>query len=299
MHTKNSHHSNTALSPLPSSGYPNIFAHRGARGYAPENTMAAIRKARECNADGIEIDIQMTKDHEPVLFHDNTLLRRTNITQFPTLLVAGDETGVHHLTLEQLRNLSASTIEDTPETYPQDPDFAPPEETKETIGWPIPTLAEVLSYAQHTSLIVNLELKAPAQNDLPPLPIVEAVLKRIETFGMQHRVIISSFHHEYLATLAKRAPSIATGVLTYHALPSPVEYCQNLHASSYHPYWKHVTRQDIKTLHQADISVNVWTVNTAADIQAALELGADGLFSDFPDLAKQLSAPIPEEADCM
>ncbi|MDE6182363.1 MAG: glycerophosphodiester phosphodiesterase, partial [Eubacteriales bacterium] len=140
-----------------------IFAHRGASAYAPENTMEAFKLAIKQNADGIEIDVHLTKDNHVVVIHDETIDRVSNGKGF-----------VRDYTLEELRQFSYNY------------NFNQYENVK------IPTLEDVLELIKPTNLILNIELKT---NFLWYENIEEIVLSIVDKFEMQDRIIYSSFNH--------------------------------------------------------------------------------------------------------
>ena len=143
--------------------YVKVFAHRGASAYAPENTLAAFRLAEEQGADGIELDVQLTKDGQVVVIHDENIDR------------TGTGTGaVRDYTLEELRKLS---FHNHMEAYE---------------GEKIPTLEEVLTFVKQGRMEVNIELKTGVYW----YPEIEKkTIEIVKKAGMEERVIYSSFNH--------------------------------------------------------------------------------------------------------
>ena len=141
------------------------FAHRGFSGKYPENTMLAFRKALECGADGIEMDVQLTKDGELVVIHDERVDRTTNGTGY-----------VRDYTLDELRKLDASYI------YSDEVGFQT-----------IPTFDEYCQWVSGTPLVTNIELKTGVY----PYPGIEdKVWPVLQRYHLEEKVIISSFNHE-------------------------------------------------------------------------------------------------------
>lgn len=171
------------------------FAHRGAAGYYPENTMLAFAKALELGATGIETDVQMTRDGELVLIHDETLQR-----------TAGTPEWVKDLTLAEIKQREAGSW------------FR-----EEFAGERIPTLEELLDLVRNTDTIVNLELKTGVV--LYP-GIEQKVLDTVRRFGLSERIIISSFNHYSLVECKKLAPDIRTGILYMEGLYEPWDYAK-------------------------------------------------------------------------
>jgi len=236
------------------------FAHRGASGYAPENTMAAFVKAVQLGANAIETDVQMTKDGQLVLIHDETL-RRT----------AGIDGWVKDYTLAELKEL----------------DFG---------GWygesyrdeRIPTLGELLDFAKEHDLYLNVELK----NGVVPYPELELrTAELIRKAGMIDRVIISSFNHYSLVLMKQLAPDIQTAILYMEGLYEPWAYAKRVGASALHPIYLAVTKEWVTQAREAGIRYHPFTVNGEAEMAALLQAGVDGIITDYPDrLAKLLPA---------
>jgi len=235
------------------------FAHRGASGYCPENTMAAFMKAVQLGASGIETDVQMTKDGKLVLIHDETL-RRT----------AGVDGWVKDYTLAELKELDVGAWYD--ESYR---------------GETIPTLEELLDLASRHDLILNLELK----NGVIVYPELERLTAElVRQHGLTDRVIISSFNHYSLMTMKQFAPEIETAVLYMEGLYEPWEYAKRIGASALHPYLLAVTKEWVAHAQEQGIRYHPFTVNEESDMRMMLEAGVSGMITDYPDrLAKLLS----------
>lgn len=153
------------------------FAHRGFSGKYPENTMLAFRKALECGADGIEMDVQLTKDGELVVIHDERVDRTTNGTG-----------NVRDYTLEELQKLDASYI------YSEEVGFQT-----------IPTFDEYCRWVAGTPLVTNIELKTGVY----PYPGIEAkVWPVLQRYHLEDKVIISSFNHESVLRMKALAPDL-------------------------------------------------------------------------------------------
>lgn len=148
------------------------FAHRGAAGHCPENTMASFARALELGATGIETDVQMTRDGKLVLIHDESLQR-----------TAGTPEWIKDITLEEARQCEVGSW------------FH-----KNYAGESIPTLEELLELVRGTDTIINLELKTGVV--LYP-GIEQKVIDAVRRFGLAERTIISSFNHYSLVECKK------------------------------------------------------------------------------------------------
>ncbi|MCL2202796.1 MAG: glycerophosphodiester phosphodiesterase [Defluviitaleaceae bacterium] len=227
-----------------------IWAHRGASAYAPENTMEAFRLGIAQGADGLELDVHLTKDGEIAVFHDFTLERMT------------DGTGrVCDYTMEELKQFSIN-----------DSHF-------------IPTLREVYALVASCDrpLSVNVELKT-IDNPYPTLP---AKLLALQQEMALPQVIYSSFNHYSLMAIRQLDPNAHIGLLYNLPLVDPHVYACYVKTTAIHPPWQIIaalpnTVTDCQTL---GIQVNVWTVNDDAHIRAMLAAGVDAIITDKPDVA--------------
>ncbi|WP_432560525.1 glycerophosphodiester phosphodiesterase [Granulicoccus sp. GXG6511] len=230
-----------------------IWAHRGASAYAPENTLPAFALAERMGADGIELDVQLTADGEVVVIHDETLDRTT------------DRSGpVAELSLAEIRRADAGGG------------------SGEFEGTRVPTLAEVFAQVRPGRMVVNVELK----NLLEFYPGLErAVLDVIEASGMADRVIVSSFNHWSLKTVQQLAPATPVGLLLSDGIYLPWEYAVDFGAAAIHPHWGFLRVPGlVDYAHAAGIDVHVWTVNARADIGAAIRAGVDAVITNHPDV---------------
>ena len=186
------------------------IAHRGARSLAPENTLAAARKALEIGADLWELDVAVTADGELVVLHDDTLERTSNAQQvFPDRR----PWAAYTFTLAELRTLDFGSWFNEKDPFKQIAAGAVTAEMQQSyVGEPIPTLREALIFTRDNHWRVNVEIKdatgTPGDRD-----VVEKVVALIDELEMVDRVLISSFNHEYLRRVKKANASITTAAL--------------------------------------------------------------------------------------
>lgn len=231
-----------------------IYAHRGASAYCPENTMSAFYLAVQLGADGIETDVQLTKDGKLVLIHDDSVVR-----------TAGGQGRVRDLTLEELRRLDAGGW--------FHPAYA---------GERIPLLEELLQLAKSSGIFLNLELKGDPSG---PAELEKKTIRLIQSCRMQGRVILSSFNAASLAACKRIDPSVRTGFLYSYSLEKPWTFLHKIRADALHPASSLVTKKMVDAARRRGIEVNSWTANQAAEIRRMLECGVDGIISDVPDRA--------------
>lgn len=238
-------------------GVPIIFAHRGASGTRPENTMAAFRRAIELGGTGIETDVQLSADGEPVLIHDETLSRTASAPGW-----VGDTS------YEELRGLDAGSW------------FHP-----EFMGERIPHLNELLKLAREWNIVVNIELK----NTVRAYEGLEAkVIDAVREYGMERQVIFSSFNHYSLALCKKSAPEIRTGILYAEGLYRPWEYAKTLGADALHAYDPAVRADWVSEARAAGADYHPFTVNEEGRLRELLGMGVAGIITDYPDRVVRL-----------
>lgn len=235
------------------------FAHRGASGCCPENTLAAFQKALELGATGIETDVQLTKDGQVIVIHDESLARTAGLKK----LVKDTE-------YEELSSLDAGSW------------FAPAFHNQR-----IPTLEQLLELLKPTGIVLNIELK----NGVIPYPgIEEKVIRMVRDFRMTERVIISSFNHYSLVTCKQLAPEIRTGILYMEGLYRPWDYAASLQADALHAYKLAVTPEWAAEASAHGIAYHPFTVNDPSEMETLIDAGAAGIITDYPDRLAEILA---------
>ena len=233
-----------------------IWGHRGASADAPENTLPAFALALGQGADGIELDVQLTRDDEVVVIHDETLERTTN----------GHGWVADH-SLGDLKQLDASAGHDG---------FG---------GVTIPTLIELFDLVTDADVRLNIELK---NSRIPYQGMEERVIALIDRYGFRDRVIVSSFDHDSLRGLAEAGVGLPLGVLYSEPLWRPWNYAVKLGASALHPSMAATRHKTVERSHENGLEVNVWTVNEAEDNARMAEFEVDAVITNHPDLARSV-----------
>ena len=262
------------------SGY--VCAHRGARSIAPENTLMALEQARQCGADLWETDIQLTSDGVPVIFHDDTLERTTDIAaveefrgrspwrlaDFSCEELQRLDAGSWFLTADPFGTLASGELGEAD---------APRIRTQK-----IPRLNEVLHYCRRHDFPVNLEIKdqsACVRDDV----VVTTVMDQVNESGIGNLVLVSSFNHDYLRLIKQLNPEIATAALVEYRHPDNlINYLKDLAVEAYHPDHQLTDAALIRQLTASGIRTNLWTVNDVERARYFIEAGATFICSDWP-----------------
>jgi glycerophosphoryl diester phosphodiesterase len=227
---------------------PKVIAHRGASADAPENTLGAFQLALDHGADGIELDVMLSKDEQLVVIHDDTIDRTTNGSGI-----------VRDMTLEELKSFDAGKGEE------------------------IPSLREVFSQFGGQCLI-NVELKNYSSL-FDSLPIKVALLVR--EYDLVESVLVSSFNPFNLPRFRRRLPGVTLGLLTQpgqvkHWIWRLFRY------DALHPHFSDVDNGLVSALHARNCQLNTWTVDDSDEIRRLAGLGVDSIITNMPRLAKEV-----------
>lgn len=236
-----------------------IFAHRGFSGYYPENTMLAFRKvAEETLADGIELDVQLTKDGEVVIMHDETLDRTTNASGY-----------VKEHTLEELKLLSVGV--NLKGFFPRQT---------------IPTLREYFEFIKTTKLITNIELKTGV---FEYEGLAEKVVAMVKEFGLEEQIWYSSFNHYTVARVQELDPKAKCGLLMDTWLRDVGAYAKSQNAATVNACSYFAAKKGVADeLHQYGIGLQAWTPNEVELMERLVENGVDSLITNYPDIAAKV-----------
>jgi glycerophosphoryl diester phosphodiesterase len=255
------------------------IAHAGASSLAPQNTVAAGRKAFEIGVDLWGVDVRLTKDGVFVLMHDATLDRTTDVED---VFAERAPWRVEDFTLDEIKLLDAGSwfVQDDPFGQIESGNV-PPEEVQAYIGEPIPTLHEALAFTLAVDGRIDIEVKP--MDDVPRDAIAERLLFLIEETKTRDRVLISSFDHDLLRAVKRLDPAIPIGALAVFAPLNAVAYLKDLEADVYEPSVVGYTLDLLAHLAEEGIGVYVWTYNSTSQLEhlATVE-GVRGIYTDFP-----------------
>lgn len=237
------------------------FAHRGASKYYPENTILSIKEGIKAGALGVEIDVHKTKDDKLVVIHDEDIER--------TFKGKGL---VKDYTLSQLKEFKCRN-----------------KNFEDNLECRIPTLEEVLEVIKEAGVILNIELKT---DEIHYEGIEKDVIDLIRKYELKDKVILSSFNHESIRIAIEIDNEIETGLLYETEIEDVVNYAKSFGATAIHPDIRLVTEELINEANENGIKVNIYTVNSPIAMRKLISAGANGLFTDYPDLLNEIITEV-------
>jgi len=245
---------------------PLVMAHRGGRGLWPENTMYAFKHAVDLGVDVLEMDMHSTSDGVLVVMHDDNVDRTTNGTG-----------PIHSFTLEQLKALDAgyNWSPDEGQTFPY-----------RGQGITVPTLEEV--FTAFPDMPMNIEIKQAEPSLAAPF------CKMIRDHGKADQVLVASFLKEAMEEFRRECPEVATTAVESEVVPLFVlskvmleaEYllaAQAVQVPEYQGSLHVLTPRFVDAAHHRRLEVHAWTINEVEDMQRLIDMGIDGLITDYPD----------------
>lgn len=234
-----------------------IFAHRGFSGEYPENTMLAFRKAVEAGSDGIELDVHLSQDGEIIVMHDEKIDRTTDGSGY-----------IREYTAEELRRFDAGAA--WKGRFPFEP---------------IPTLREYFQLVKDSPLVTNIELK---NSIFWYEGMEEKVIALIREFGLEDRIIFSSFNHESIAKCRRLAPEIPGGFLYDCWIIDSGSYAAANGVQYLHPSFHDINEEIVRKVHSQGVGFNVWTVNDEDVMRRLAQLEVHGIITNYPDKCRSV-----------
>ena len=298
-----------------------LQGHRGARGLAPENTLPAFARALAIGVTTLELDCGITRDGVVVVSHDPAL--NPDITRGTDgRWLERPGAALHDLTYAELQRYDVGRIQPGSPYAKRFPAQAPVDGTR------IPRLADVFDLVRtsgNETVRFNIETKisplAPEQTTAPE-DFARKLVAVVRASGMAARTAIQSFDWRTLQVVQREAPEIPTAYLTarqsfmdnIRAAEGDSPWSAGFHVSRHSgsipravkaaggavwsPYYREVTRESVKEAQGLGLKVVVWTVNTEPEIRSMIELGVDGIISDYPDLLRKVAGeanlPLPK-----
>ena len=249
-------HQSDVLTGLPWTGkFPVlVIAHRGFSGGAPENTLAAFKKAMDLGVDMIEFDVLLSEDGQVVVIHDDTLNRTTN-----------GKGKVANYTLNELKQLDGGSW------------FG-----KEFSGEKIPTLQEVLELTRG-QVLLNIELKKGDLGRYTMMDLADRSLKEVENAGILNQVVFGSFDSSAIERIREKNPRIPVALIHDKSWSSPQEATGGRPIPVLSCRGTVLTQTNISKARQQGVIIFVWTLNTEEHMEHFLNMGVDGIITDHPE----------------
>lgn len=238
-----------------------VFAHRGASGDYPENTILSFEKAINLPIDGIELDVHKSKDGKLVVIHDEDVQR--------TFKGKGL---VKDYTLEELQNFKCRKFE-----------FIDNDLCK------IPTLEDVFELIKDKNITLNIE----AKTDQIHYDLEQDVLNLVDKYNLRNNVLISSFNHKCLNIFKNIDSDYKYGALyedekDYAPEKNVVVHAKKLNVYSINISKELVTKEMVNLAHKNNLKVYVYTINSPSQMRKMIDCGVDAVFSDYPELMLEI-----------
>ena len=222
-----------------------VIGHRGAAGHEVENTIPSIDKAISLGVDAVEVDVFLCKSGELVVFHDKNLSRLTNSNAF-----------IESLTLDSINKIDVIN------------------------NHKIPTLEEVIKFI-NKRVHLNIELKG-LNTAKPTYELLQSLF--LNKQDLIDKISISSFNWEELDIIYNLDNDISTAVLTEtKAIERAINQVKKINAKAINIDYKLLNRKVVKMIKSEYLIINAWTVNEIHQIKRMINLGVDGIITDFPD----------------
>ena len=263
-----------------------IQGHRGCRGLMPENTLPAFQKALELGVTTLEMDLVISKDHQVVVSHEPFFRAGIALDPDGNSITEDNEMShnIYELDYAQIKEYTVGTLPDSNHLNRID------------IKTFKPLFSEVVSLtkaycAKHKKELpyFNIEIKSEIEHDEVYHPSIKTftqlVIDEVKKADIQSKTCIQSFDLRALQLTKSIAPTITTALLIMNR-KTPEENVADLKFTPdiYSCYYKLVDEHLIDYCSSKHIKVIPWTVNTEEDMKAMIEMGVDGVISDYPDL---------------
>lgn len=234
-----------------------VYGHRGFSGKYPENTMLAFQKAEELGCDGVELDVHLSKDGELMVIHDEKLLRTT-----------GKEGVVSDYTRSELEHIKASKTKD------------------DAYDVTIPSFEEYCAFARKSDMVTNIEIKT---NRSWYVDIEQKTIEMIRRFGLEKKVIFSSFNWLSAVRCKTLAPEIPCGLLYEETPVRHLAYQAVDHSMQFlHPDYVLLNDEVVEECRRLGIGLNVWTINDEERMRKLMAWGVRGVITNNPDMCLRL-----------
>jgi len=277
----------TSCMPEQKNIHPDIHGHRGCRGLLPENSIPGFIRAADLGCDFLELDVVLSGDGQVVVSHEPWMSARICTMPDGDSIPPAEERklNMHHMTVERIRSFDCGMREH--------PDFP----QQERIAVYKPTLREVVEAVDDHVLLsglvtmsYNIEIKSdPAWYGVyqpKPAAYVAAVLATIDSLGIASRCILQSFDPAILEALHAEDSGIPLAFLVENDLGLDANMARlSFVPEIYSPWYRLVDRRLLRKVREKGMDLVTWTVNDPKDIRRMLDMGIDGIITDYPDRA--------------
>ncbi len=299
-----------AILAIPSLAF-DLEGHRGTRGLAPENTLAAFHRAIEIGVTTIETDMAVTKDNVIVISHD-PLLNPDIVRGHDGRWLASQGPPIRTLTLAELRRYDIGRLNPASQYARQFP------EQRAVDGERFPQLSELFDLGKGELLRFNIETKITPESgaDTPdPATFAKLVVAAVRAADVANRVMVQSFDWRTLVEVKRIASDIETACITiqtqnndtvtspdggpspWHAGLALRDHSGSLPAlvkaagcATWLIFWRNLTPKELADAHALGLKVLPWTVNDKSDMRRLIDLGVDGIITDYPDRLRSVMA---------
>lgn len=265
--------------------HPDIHGHRGCRGLLPENSLPGFLKATELGCDYLEMDVVLSADGQLIISHEPWMRHDLCITPDDEAITPENERSFNLYTMSarEIRQFDCGSLEN--------PDY-PEQDQRDTHK---PTLAELIDVVDEHALMsgvalpsFNIEIKSDPSwyGVFQPAPdvLARAVINALDSLGITDRCLLQSFDPAVLETIHAERPEIVMAYLvedgsTLEAALSRLTFVPQI----YSPHFVAANETLLKAVREKEMELVVWTVNEPDDIRRMLNLGVDGIISDYPD----------------
>lgn len=265
-----------------------LQGHRGARGLMPENTIPAMIKALELGASRLELDLAVTKDGEVILSHEPYMNPMICLDQDGNEIPKSDKShNIYQMSYREVLAYDCGTKFHA--DFPKQLKFHVTKPKLEDVFLQVDLYAENFGYPKPQ---YNIEIKSSPEGDGVFHPKVEEFSDRVvklieETIGFE-RVNLQSFDFRVIKYIHDTYPEAELSMLVSNATAFKKQLAElGFVPEIYSPYFTQLTTEIVKALHHKGMKVVPWTVNTTEQMNKLLDMGVDGIITDFPNLAPQ------------
>ncbi len=266
-----------------------IHGHRGCRGLLPENTLAGFAQAIKLGCSFIELDIVMNKDHNLIISHEGYFHPQICLKPDGSPILENEKIHLYDLDYQTIKTYDCGS-----KLHPSFPDQVAHKSYK-------PSCQELLNYLNENGLFVNFNLELKIEYDPYNDPFfslelfADKLIEFIEKNNLKDKVIIQSFNYEILQIIHKKASGLTIGLLN-DSLKTSTQCIRKLGFSPhyYNPHYSLVSAILVNKLHKQNIKVVPWTVNKMDDMKSLINMGVDGIITDYPNRLVSLIAQMLE-----